>query len=106
MGSPLFGYLEGSEREISVMTRERHAGGVVKAKEQPKQHVIKFYANEIFTVDDGPPRNIHDQVNQAFISHIMKGECPPELGADTHTDVQLMNLHEDYSEPDRPRCVS
>ena len=76
----------------------------MKAREPPRQHVIRFFANEVFTVDDGPPREIRDPANQAFIACIMKGECPPELNATADTDVQLVNVPEDYVAPARTRC--
>lgn len=38
----------------------------------PINHVIVFYRNGIFTVNDGPPRRVDDRANFAFIDSISK----------------------------------
>jgi hypothetical protein len=37
-----------------------------------KTHIITFYRNGIFTIDDGPPRSINDPSNFRFIESISK----------------------------------
>lgn len=80
------------------------AGGVVKAKDTRKM-VIKFYANGVFTINDGPARDCDAPENQAFMQSIIRGECPTEINATEDTDVSLLKLGEDYTEPDKPKCA-
>lgn len=40
--------------------------------EGPISHVITFYRNAIFTVNDGPARRVDDPANMAFIASISK----------------------------------
>jgi UBX domain-containing protein 1 len=68
----------------------------------PKNHVVKFYKNNIFTVDDGPPRSIEDPANMEFINSVSKGECPRELDpgpTDTPVTVNLLRVEEEYEMP-------
>lgn len=74
----------------------------------PRRIVIVFYANGIFTVDDGEPRQMNDPVNTAFMQSIMKGECPAEL-SDPSSDptvpisVNLVRKDIDYEPPVEPK---
>lgn len=38
----------------------------------PIKHVITFYRNGIFTVNNGPPRRVDDPANLRFITSISK----------------------------------
>ncbi|KAG2448631.1 hypothetical protein HYH02_006519 [Chlamydomonas schloesseri] len=86
-------------------------GGPVPSKpppetEGPRNHVITFYNNGIFTVDDGPPRRVDDPANLTFIESISKGECPAELDPGrpgAPVTVNLLRKEEPYSEPERPK---
>lgn len=44
-----------------------------------KRYVVVFYANGVFTVDDGPARSVEDPANMGFIVAISRGERPREL---------------------------
>lgn len=74
----------------------------------PRRIVIAFYANGIFTVDDGEPRQMDDPANTAFMQSIMKGECPAELN-DPNSDptitinVNLVRKDIDYEPPAQPK---
>jgi UBX domain-containing protein 1 len=74
----------------------------------PRRIVIAFYANGIFTVDDGEPREMNDPANTAFMQSIMKGECPAEL-TDPNSDptipinVNLVRKDIDYEPPAQPK---
>ncbi|GIL80837.1 hypothetical protein Vretimale_9445 [Volvox reticuliferus] len=75
-------------------------------QEGPRRHVITFYNNGIFTVDNGPPRRVDDPANARFIESISKGECPEELETGRHgapVDVNLMRKEEPYTEAERPK---
>ncbi|KAF5828745.1 hypothetical protein DUNSADRAFT_17123 [Dunaliella salina] len=72
----------------------------------PQVHVITFYRNHVFTVDNGPPRRVDDPANFDFIASISKGECPKELEPSlpgTEISVNLVRKEEDYSEPEKSR---
>lgn len=67
-----------------------------------RNHVVKFYRNNVFTVDDGPARHMDDPANQDFISSVSKGECPSELDpgdSSTPVTVNLLRAEEDYVAP-------
>lgn len=67
-----------------------------------RNHVVKFYRNNIFTVDDGPPRHMDDPDNLDFINSVSKGECPSELDpgdSTTPVTVNLLRAEEDYEQP-------
>eukprot|EP00775_Hariotina_reticulata_P013724 gene13724-13846_t len=69
-----------------------------------RNHVVKFYRNSIFTVDDGPPRTMDDPANLDFINSVGKGECPRELDpgdSETPVTVNLLRVEEDYVMPNR-----
>ncbi|GFR39767.1 hypothetical protein Agub_g251 [Astrephomene gubernaculifera] len=71
------------------------------ADEGPRNHVITFYNNSIFTVDNGPPRRVDDPANQSFIESIVKGECPEELDPGkpgAPVTVNMMRKDEPYLE--------
>lgn len=68
----------------------------------PLNHVVRFYRNNIFTVDDGPARHMDDPVNLDFINSVSKGECPQELDPGTNSTevtVNLLRVEEDYELP-------
>ena len=70
---------------------------------------IAFYANGIFTVNDGEPRRIDDPANLQFMDAISRGQCPPELDPgdpDVHIAVNLVRRGEDYSPPAQPRFTA
>ena len=67
---------------------------------------ITFYANGIFTVDDGEPREMHSPENATFMISIMNGRCPPELMPDdpqTPININLVRKEEDYVPPAEPK---
>ncbi|EFJ44950.1 hypothetical protein VOLCADRAFT_109909 [Volvox carteri f. nagariensis] len=84
-------------------------GGPVPSKppaEGPRNHVITFYNNGVFTVDNGPPRYVDDPANARFIESISKGECPEELETGKHgapVTVNLMRKEEPYTEGDKAK---
>lgn len=70
----------------------------------PRNHVVKFYRNGVFTVDNGPPRHMDDPGNLDFISAVSRGECPAELDPGTSDEpvtVNLLRAEEDY---EMPKC--
>jgi UBX domain-containing protein 1 len=70
---------------------------------------IAFYANGIFTVNDGEPRRMDDPANMQFMQAISRGQCPPELDPrdpDVHIAVNLVRRHEDYTPPAQPRFTA
>ncbi|KAG2488166.1 hypothetical protein HYH03_013309 [Edaphochlamys debaryana] len=86
-------------------------GGPVPSKpppeaQGPRNHVITFYNNGIFTVDNGPPRHVEDPANFRFIESISKGECPEELDPGkpgAPVTVNLMRKEEPYEEAEKPK---
>ncbi|GLC43269.1 hypothetical protein PLESTB_001492100 [Pleodorina starrii] len=84
-------------------------GGPVPSKpppeqEGPRNHVVTFYSNGIFTVDNGPPRHVEDPANARFIESISKGECPEELDTGrpgAAVNVNLMRKEEPYNEAEK-----
>ncbi|GAX85737.1 hypothetical protein CEUSTIGMA_g13152.t1 [Chlamydomonas eustigma] len=81
-------------------------GGESSNQATSKTHVITFYRNSVFTVDNGPPRSINDPSNFRFIESISKGECPEELEPDAPgmaLNVNLVRKEEDYAEPEKPK---
>lgn len=84
------------------------AGGVNEEQQAsgPAVHVVTFYRNGVFTVDDGPPRNVDDPANFPFINSISKGECPRELdpgNSAAPVTVNLVRSDADYEPPARAR---
>jgi len=70
---------------------------------------ITFYANGIFTVNDGEPRRIDDPANLQFMEAISRGQCPSELDPgdpDVHIAVNLVRRGEDYTPPAQPRFTA
>ena len=61
----------------------------------------------MFTVDDGPPRDIYDPANTAFLNSIRRQEVPAELQTKDGSDVtlSLMQVPKDYDPSDAPKCV-
>lgn len=69
---------------------------------QPRTHVVTFYQNQVFTVDDGPARDVNDPANLDFITSISNGECPAELDPGSNAipvNVNLIRKEEDYVAP-------
>lgn len=65
-------------------------------------HVVKFYRNAIFTVDDGAPRHMDDPANLDFINSVSRGECPRELdpgNSSVDVTVNMLRAEEDYVMP-------
>lgn len=65
-------------------------------------HVVKFYRNGIFTVDDGAPRHMDDPANLDFINSVSRGECPRELdpgNSSVDVTVNMLRAEEDYVMP-------
>ena len=70
---------------------------------------IAFYANNIFTVNDGEPRRVDDPANAAFVGAIARGVCPPELDPgdpNIRLAVNLVRKAEEYTPPEQPRYVA
>eukprot|EP00878_Enallax_costatus_P001620 GHUV01001771.1.p1 GENE.GHUV01001771.1~~GHUV01001771.1.p1 ORF type:complete len:283 (+),score=97.43 GHUV01001771.1:128-976(+) len=77
-------------------------GAAAQGGGQPLNHVVKFYRNHIFTVDDGPPRTMDDPANVDFINSVSKGECPQELdpgNSSAEVTVNMLRVEEDYEVP-------
>lgn len=75
---------------------------LVPQRSDALNHVVRFYRNNIFTVDDGPPRNMDDPANLDFISSVSKGECPQELdpgNSSMEVTVNLLRVEEDFELP-------
>lgn len=75
---------------------------LVPQRSDTLNHVVRFYRNNIFTVDDGPPRNMDDPANLDFISSVSKGECPQELdpgNSSMEVTVKLLRVEEDFELP-------
>jgi hypothetical protein len=83
------------------------AGQIRKAPKQPRKIVVKLFLNEVFTVDDGSPRDIYDPKNTAFLNSIKKQEVPAELQGNGGADVtlSLMQVPKEYDPSDFPKCV-
>eukprot|EP00889_Picochlorum_renovo_P008526 jgi/Picre1/35556/NNA_003017.t1 len=67
---------------------------------------VTFYANGVFTVNDGEPRQIQDPANAMFMKSIMEGQCPPELIPEdprTAININLVRKQEDYEPPAEPK---
>ena len=69
--------------------------------------VVKLFANEVFTVDDGPPRSMYEPANTAFLQSIKRQEVPHELrtGDDVPISLSLVQIPKDYDPADFPKCV-
>jgi len=70
-----------------------------------KRYVVVFYANGVFTVDDGPARSVEDPANMGFIVAISRGERPRELKPDhpdQEVEVSLVRRAEPYVPPKEP----
>jgi len=77
-------------------------GSAPEGEEGDRNNVVKFYKNNIFTVNDGPPRSIEDPANMEFINSVSRGECPRELDpglTDASVTVNLLRVEEDYEMP-------
>ena len=81
---------------------------VAAAPQKPVSHVIAFYDNGVFTVDDGPAREMRDPSNAEFLDAISAGRCPPELepapgasssGEPVPVSVNLVRKPGDYVKP-------
>jgi hypothetical protein len=75
------------------------AGG---SSSSQRNHVVKFYRNNVFTVDDGPACHMDDPANLDFINAVSKGECPSELDpgdSSTPITVNLLRAEEEYVAP-------
>ena len=73
---------------------------------KPVSHVIAFYDNGVFTVDDGPAREMRDPANAEFLDAISAGRCPAELepapssaGEPVPVSVNLVRKAGDYVKP-------
>jgi UBX domain-containing protein 1 len=67
---------------------------------------IVFYANGVFTVDDGEPRSMNDPANLPFMEAIMRGQLPPELDPgdpSVQVNVNLLRSEEEYKPPAQPK---
>lgn len=75
---------------------------------EPAAHVITFYANGVFTVNDGEPREIRDPANADFIAALGRGECPRELEQSDGrpVNVNLIRKGTDYTPPEKPKYVA
>lgn len=68
--------------------------------------VITFYADGVFTVDDGEPRRMDEPQNAQFMRAIMNGQCPPELIPQDPRQMVNLNLvrkGEEYVPPEKPK---
>lgn len=68
--------------------------------------VITFYADGVFTVDDGEPRRMDEPQNAQFMRAIMTGQCPPELVPQDPRQMVNLNLvrkGEEYVPPEKPK---
>ncbi|KAI8476447.1 MAG: ubiquitin-related domain-containing protein [Monoraphidium minutum] len=77
------------------------AGGAAQPA-APQAHVVKFYRNGVFTLNDGPARAIDDPANQEFMDAVARGECPPEIDPGPTAEpvtVNLLRVEEDYVPP-------
>ena len=63
--------------------------GQVKAAREERKVVVKMFANDVFTVDDGPPRDIYDPANMAFLTAIKRQQVPEELRSGGAADISL-----------------
>ena len=94
------------------------AAAVAAAPPKLISHVIAVYDNGVFTVDDGPAREMADPANKDFLEAISAGRCPAELepplpaapsaGEDEEggepvapipISVNLVRKHRDYVKP-------
>lgn len=72
--------------------------------DKPLVHVITFWANQVFTVNDGEPRRMDDPANRAFLEAIGRGTAPPELlpsNPATGVTVNLVRNGNNYKPPAR-----
>ena len=83
------------------------AAAAAPAPPRPISHVIAFYDNGVFTVDDGPGREMRDPANAEFLDAISAGRCPAELeppvspsdGKPVPISVNLVRKPGDYVKP-------
>ncbi|BDA46940.1 NSFL1 cofactor p47 [Coccomyxa sp. Obi] len=78
------------------------------AADQPQRivHNIAFYANDVFTVDDGEPRRLDDPANKPFLESMARGDCPQELEPSDRSipvNVNLIRVERDYVPPEKPK---
>ena len=61
----------------------------------------------MFTVDDGPPRDMYEPANTAFLESIKRQEVPAELRTAQNVDISLslMQIPKEYDPADFPKCV-
>lgn len=81
------------------------AGQIQAAANQPKKIVVKLVANEVFAVDDGPPRGIYDPANTAFLNAISRQELPQGKDGSDAT-LSLMQVPKDHDPSDSPPCAT
>lgn len=96
-GHTVSGITTGSERrEPQLGPQEEHA-------------TVTFYADGVFTVNDGEPRRMDDPRNGEFIRAIMNGECPSELmpvDPTTVININLVRKAEEYKPPEKPKYTA
>ncbi|EIE21930.1 SEP-domain-containing protein [Coccomyxa subellipsoidea C-169] len=69
-------------------------------------HNISFYANGVFTIDDGEPRRLDDPANKPFLDSIARGDCPKELAPSDRrivVNVNLIRVEREYVAPPKPK---
>ena len=84
------------------------AQGGARPGDPPTRHLVEFWENGVFTVNNGPARGVMDPANLEFMQAISRGECPAELeGPDGGgVEVSLMRHHGEYEEPEAPKYVA
>jgi len=81
-----------------------------KKNNEKVRKVITFYKGGIFTVDDGEPRNMNEEKNQALIDDINGGLIPYEFeqefpGREVHVDL-IDKKYEEYKESPKPKIIA
>lgn len=68
--------------------------------------IVKLYDNEIFTVNDGPPRRLDDPASLHFLDAIRRNECPAELrDGNEHVHVSILQVSKDWDSSERKTCA-
>ncbi|CAG9460276.1 unnamed protein product [Pedinophyceae sp. YPF-701] len=95
------GAFQGRAHKLSAPDDAPEEAPVAPAPQQgPQRRVITFWANNVFTVDDGEPRSVEDPSSIAFLNDIAAGRVPRELlQGGGEVDVHLMRKPEDYVPP-------